>query len=387
MIKKEDKRELIFQKFQTAFRLRGLGLNDNFDAKVWFLKDDPTFNSMGSVYDSNDQRIKKSNTTPMRPNKMCEVIQSINQIDMKSLKKISINVKAFISALCDFICESYRMIQFSESSIEKNNAHKRISIITETIKILKERIAKKNVTEFKSLVHAGIISVDCFPQGEYNISMSINNPEEYSKSNEMDLSDAVLSPKTMGKTFNQSEFTCNKILKINPNNEMSLTHLHGFKFDDFEFKILDVSNRKFVLDRNFSGTTFANFQIKCVTRGNISSTSKVEYLLDLAISYVDELCNISKENFDKRLNIKLKGDREMSLVLELILTLDDLTRCALLSRISDILSVPVEKKRQYENAIDEILDTYFPDISESIKRIMLMKPEEKRDACCDCRII
>jgi ABC-type uncharacterized transport system substrate-binding protein len=105
--------------------------------------------------------------------------------------------------------------------------------------------------------------------------------------------------------------------------------------------------------------------------------------------YIDDLYEISKDNFSKNLHLKVKNNagNEYLVVIEFNFEFDDLTRSALLRRVNEIFKGVIETKKYNEDMIDEILDSYFSEVCDAVKNILFKKNEEKRDNCCSSCIL
>ena len=175
-----------------------------------------------------------------------------------------------------------------------------------------------------------------------------------------------------------------------------------FSLNEFEpiiFSALECDeniNTRFKSSTN-SGSSFSNFSL-----GSVEFESKKAFLLDIMLNSIENIMNITKTQFKENLELNLnsttiksinknsgvnKGDiQQKSIILECTFEFDLLTRSTILKRISNVFSEVIETNRLSQAVIDQILDTYFEEISDGVRYTLSKTPEAQKDACCDCNI-
>ena len=119
MVEQNDLSELnklklneLIQKFEKCFTMKGYKPNSTFNSKVWFLKDDQSFQSLV-------QNKTPYSSTPKPNNKIIDLILDLNPgMDIKNL---NVPVDKFIYRLSKMIVDSNISIQISDASIKKND--------------------------------------------------------------------------------------------------------------------------------------------------------------------------------------------------------------------------------------------------------------------------
>lgn len=117
MVEQNDLSELnklklneLIQKFEKCFTMKGYKPNSTFNSKVWFLKDDQSFQSLV-------QNKTPYSSTPKPNNKIIDLILDLNPgMDIKNL---NVPVDKFIYRLSKMIIDSNISIQISDASIKK----------------------------------------------------------------------------------------------------------------------------------------------------------------------------------------------------------------------------------------------------------------------------
>jgi hypothetical protein len=397
----------ISQKFEKIFKNHGYFPRDNFDGRIWFLRDDQTFKSYASYLENYNKGL-----TPLQSNKLIELIAELNENteNRKDLSSININVEKFISRISEILIETQKIIQRSEQTIKEYNAHFKLNMITENLKILKERIEKKGYNpenKFVSKMKTTVARMDNFPRGEYKIDIKVleflvnSNPKLDGNSSTLSGGEERHSSQiSQSSVINTKNIKLKNNIKIKEENEIinfkNLNKPSDFQFEDYEFAVFENKSLEDLFKHHsYSGSTFSNFKLKCtkISKEDIYE-SKTEYFLDLMLIFVEDLYDISKDNFHKNLHIKVKRanasykeEDNMVIVLELYIELDDLTRSGIMKRVAEIFKGVIDTKRMNEEIIDDIMEVYFQEISETVKATLFKAPEEKRDNCCSCCII
>jgi hypothetical protein len=375
---------LLVEKFEQYFKIKGYLPKDNFSNNVFFLSKDPTFQSMNN------------NETPnpnfKQNNKMIDILKELNET--KSLKKLSINTGEFINKISKVINDANASILLTDESIKKNQSAEKILKIDEILMILNLHIEGKSKGDFYSILHSRIHSLNNFPSGPYKISLGINTNfnEEDDDLNESEkrnlnqnLSDGVFN------LFKEENLVCENLINIKENTD-SITFRYNpnsnddiNNFPDYKFSILNKDSKNYLVDRRYSGTTFSNLRLKIRGSQNVYE-SENEYLLYIFISLFDELCDLNKTTISKNIIFKMKNDNEERTAgIELNLELDNLTRIGILNRIKELNQITIDNKMKNQILIDEILTDYFPEMKDSVTHI-LSKNDEYRDSCCNCEI-
>ena len=154
----------LVQKFVKLFTMKGYKPSSTFDNKVWFLKND-------KVYQSLIKNKTPYSDTPKPTNKVIEIIQELNQGDIKN---INISVEQFVKRLCIEIINSNIAIELSDDSIKKNDSLEKISKINEVLLLLNGRVEGKRKGDFISEFQPVISSMNNFPSGPYKVTLKLN---------------------------------------------------------------------------------------------------------------------------------------------------------------------------------------------------------------------
>lgn len=366
----------IIEKLERVFRSHGYYPRDFFDNKVWFLREDQTFNSVLRTSEPNNST--SIINTPITNNKICEILAQLNENmeNQKDFTKLKIKVELFIYKICETLIEVSKIINRTEDTIKQYNAHYKINAIKENLKILNDRIQKQNKEKYISKLKVSVARMDNFPSGEYAFELKII--------------EFLYNENKINSMINNKSLRLNETIEVKTENDVinfKTIKSSEYKFENYEFSVFENKNLEDLFKHHsYSGSTFSNFKLKCLRKNKEEIfESKVEYFLDILLIYVEDLYDISKDSFTKNLHIKLKNNNnnnECVIVLEFTLELDDITRCELLKRVNEIFKGVVETKRYNEDLIDEILDSYFSEVGEPVKNMLFKKNEEKRDSCC-----
>jgi hypothetical protein len=294
--------------------------------------------------------------------------------------------KNFIYKVCEVLIEHANIIHRSEENIKLYNANQKISFINENLKILSERINKKVNPNYSSQLIVKIQKMEKFSIGEYENVMKIN--EVVLNNNDGKIS----STNPSGYAINQRTYKIPETVKILSDNKEVEINAKDFTFKTVDFQIFENKTSEDLFKiYSSSGTTLRNFQLICIRKNkNRIYESKILNMLDLGLMYIDEVNDITRNNFTNQLNLKLNDDftnpdNLPSITVEIVVQWDDLTRSGLMKRILEIFNGLLGSKISAINDVDEILD-YFPTIADSTKAYVLRK-EEKREPCCaSCNI-
>ena len=385
---------LLCQKFEQYFIVKGYKPNSNFDHRVFFLKNDQTFQSL------------IQNQTPYpnyeKSNKLLEILSEVNRGN--DLRNLYVNTQEFTNKLSKTINDANFSIQLSDIYIKKNGILENTAKINELLNILNKQIKVKNNPNNKSKLIAYIISMNNFKSGAYRLVLNINTSfEQESDLNETEKSNLNKNnPENVYEIFKEVTLSTKNLITIEEGkNSILFTSNYSNnqkeeepenKFEEYIFTFLNKDYKNYLVDKRYSGSTFSNFKLK------ISSTdgfyeSNNEYLLHLLLSFIDDLCDLNKDTLTKNIILKVFSDNDYdkkdnkTVQIELNFELDNFTRMKFLSRINDLYHVTLDNKIKNQMLIDEILSDYFPDIKDSIKDI-LNKEFEPRDNCCsDCYIL
>lgn len=390
----QEKFDQIVVKLEHLFKIHGYSNENYFDSRVWFLKNDQTFQKYIS---KNIQTSETPMSKEMNSNKMIETLIHCNSSKpIQDLKLMKVKVDLFNREIARILVESNSSVEISDKNIKENESHQKIARITEILKLLHNRIEGKNKKAFQSKLKANVISLTNFPIGKYSISLLINTAFDKERPSNLNTSEKnnldPLSPFNVANIFNEARLDLQNDIEINQAHESIVFRNKDINsFDQYSFTILEKGNKSCLVDRRFSGTTFSNFMLRVKNKGN-EYESQCEYLLHLLLTSIEELCDLSKETLTKHLNIKVYKYSKQKIVddtsvgIQFNLVVDDLTRIAILNHIKQIILIPVETKTTCLNNIEEILTNNFPDLKESINNI-LSKQEEVREPCCNgCKI-
>ena len=382
----EMRYNLLVEKFEQIFKIKGYNSNSNFDNKVWFLKEDDAFNSV----DFNNTPYEN----PKENSKMIEILNELNQ--NSDLKDLTVVTNQFISKICQTINDANNSIEISEKSIKKNDILKKIAKINETLSRLENNIENKKKGEFHSNLQSTLISMKNFPSGEYQPCLVINT--DFDKEKLSDLNQAEIRnldkhiDDNVYKLFKEKKlYTRGKINIPNPLNYIdfnkpianTLITEQINSFDDYDFQILNIENRNYLVDKRNSGTTFSNFKI--IINGQDKYECNNQYILHILLTSIEELCDTNNDSISKTLSLKLKGPNEneaiRNVLIKFDITFDPLTRSGILNRIKNLISVPIDDKSNNRYMIEQLLTDYFPDIKDSCINILKRTTEERKDCC------
>ena len=395
MVEQNDLSELnklklneLIQKFEKCFTMKGYKPNSTFNSKVWFLKDDQSFQSLV-------QNKTPYSSTPKPNNKIIDLILDLNPgMDIKNL---NVPVDKFIYRLSKMIIDSNISIQISDASIKKNDSLQKISKINEILSLLNSRVQGKKKGDFISTLYATVSSLTNFPSGPYKVNFSLNTSFDSENSNDLNESEkknmVASNPDSVYNNFDEKMLSTKTLINI-PNDSNNVAFRNkvgsisdGNAFEEYGFGILEKEGNNYLLDRRYSGTTLSNFKLKLFGKEDIYE-SKNEYFLHLVLSWIDELCDLNKYVITKFLNIKVFGEKDKKdeariVGLRFDLEIDALTRIGILNRIKELISIPVDTKVKNQLLIEEILNDYFPELKDGVKNI-LEKKDESRENCCVC---
>ena len=385
---------LLCQKFEQYFIVKGYKPNSNFDHRIFFLKNDQTFQSL----------IQNQTHYPNydKSNKLLEILSEVNRGN--DLRNLYVNTQEFTNKLSKTINDANFSIQLSDIYIKKNGILENTAKINELLNILNKQIKVKNNPNNKSKLIAYIISMNNFKSGAYRLVLNINTSfEQESDLNETEKTNLNKNnPENVYEIFKEVTLSTKNLITIEEGkNSILFTSNYSNnqkeeepenKFEEYIFTFLNKDYKNYLVDKRYSGSTFSNFKLK------ISSTdgfyeSNNEYILHLLLSFIDDLCDLNKDTLTKNIILKVFSDNDYdkkdnkTVQIELNFELDNFTRMKFLSRINDLYHVTLDNKIKNQMLIDEILSDYFPDIKDSIKDI-LTKEFEPRDNCCsDCYIL
>ena len=141
-----------------------------------------------------------------------------------------------------------------------------------------------------------------------------------------------------------------------------------------------------------TGTSLVYFGLKVIKDGKDFAVSS-ENFVDLMLLNLDELLDLNKNSIIttykttlNELNPDSRYDIEYDVTLGLRVDMSFEIRLSLLKRIHEIFMANISLKAYHERVISEIIDGYFPEISDKVRSILNPKTEVK-EACCDKCII
>ena len=377
----------LFKLFKNLFEEKGYNINGKFDNKVWFLKNNDTFNSVAY------------NQTPYEnPNENSTMIQILNELNQNSdLKDLTVITNEFIRKITKLINNSNISIEVSKKSIKERDIPHKLAIIDETLRLLEIKIENKQKGEFKSKLNTSILSMKNFPSGPFRPSLIINTAFDDENLNELNESEK----RNLDRNLDKNVFNLFKEQIINtrdtitiPNNKNSIkfdSNESNFLiteqnnvFDEYIFEILNIENNNYLVDKRYSGSTFSNFKIKVKGSEDLYE-SRNQYLLHILLTSIEDLCDLSNDIISKDINIKLKAKNEIQEFREVLLKmefeLDPITRSGILNRIRKLINIPIEDNTKNKYIIEQILTDYFPTIKKQCFAILEKKEEEKKDCC------
>ena len=356
----EMRYNLLVEKFEQIFKIKGYNSNSNFDNKVWFLKEDDAFNSVAF-----------NNTPYENPKENSKMIEILNELNQNSdLKDLTIVTNQFISKICQTINDANNSIEISEKSIKKNDILKKIAKINETLSRLENSIENKKKGEFHSNLQSTLISMKNFPSGEYQPCLVINT--DFDKEKLSDLNQTEI--RNLDKHIDDNVYKLFKEKKLYTRGKINIPKDQNYidfnkpiantliteqinSFDDYDFQILNIENRNYLVDKRNSGTTFSNFKI--VINGQDKYECNNQYILHILLTSIEELCDTNNDSISKTLSLKLKGPNEneaiRNVLIKFDITFDPLTRSGILNRIKNLISVPIDDKSNNRYMIEQLL--------------------------------
>jgi hypothetical protein len=365
----------IFKKLETKFRANGLYLSSRFDKRVFFLIDDKDYiNSF-----------TQNTFTPK--NILYEILLELNESeDPRNFQNLKVSVENFIYKVAETLLLANSAKNRSHELIKQYNAQQRKNEVEEKLKILKEKSEyRRNYIPTTSQLTFTLVKLDGFPTGDFSFDLKVMEllPDEKIKSN------TIISNKILSLKDNINVVNDNETINLHKN----VKDINNYAFETFEFRTFDSKFNELFDKDSYSGTTFSAFSLSCERKNRgIKYESKLEYFLRILLIYVDDLIDISKEIITKNIQLKLKSDNssasDVNAIVEMKMNVDIITRATMLRRVNDILCELIETYNSNDTIINEILDNYFRESSESIKHILEKPKDESRDACCaSCLII
>jgi len=364
----------LYEKFVKLFKTKGYVQSDSFDKNVWFLREDSLFQSIINKTSINNSKINHNMTpTPnLDKNRIHEILSEINE--NTDFSNLLVSVESFIYKIVETLIIATNTIERSNRTIESFQATKRNQIIKESIKILEGKLEKLPSSHvFQSKMTTKIIKVTNFLPGKYQFSMKYFEI----KGNNMSQTNIALNNEDSRVSISST----GEIVENRYNsNEFETIVFHSLDFDDALSKFKSSSN---------SGSTFSNFSIS-----SNELESKKAFLLDIMLNTIDNILDISKVYFKENLELNLNStmirnnknlnDTNRSVILECAFEFDHVTRISILKRIGSVFSEVIETKRLSESIVDQILDSYFEEIADSVKYILAKTNEPMKEACCEC---
>ena len=390
---KQEKLAQIKKQFEKLFSIKGYHTSDNFNANVWFLKENPTFQSYyNSATPISSEPISK---------RIMDIFCSLNQLN--NLKNLRINVGDFIHEISNKIIDANNAITMSKNNIQQNKTLEKIARLNEILQILNHKIeSSQGSGNYSSTLRANIHSLKNFPRGQYRVNLLINNQFTREEEREMNGTERknIQDLDELGNLFEHKKLQTNMILDI-PTNDEEVTYRtqkgvyrrEGFanepnSFPEYKFVSMKKEGCKYILDRRYSGSSLSNFKVQ-LTNGKSKYVTKNEFFFLYVLNYLfDDFCNINKETiafdctmkaYDEEISEKRQAPGIVNL--EILLDMDNITRAELLNRIREVFSLTVDTKEDNANFIKEILSDYFPDIKEAIENILSIEGD-RNDGCC-----
>lgn len=398
----------IHEKFEKLFKTHGYFLSDSFDKRVWFLKDDMFFQKIINKTDTT------TTSTPMegdRKNKIHEILSELNE--NSDYSHLLVSVEKFIYRIIETLLISNSTIERSSRTIKSFNAVERKQNIEECIRLLEEKVEKSSLLnkqnkipkkeeknenkDISSNFKIKILKVIDFNPGIYHFGLKYYE----------------IKPEKDTLIMNQINYQLNKKIGIRVNSHTQ--NIEEFnEFEEIIFYALQnfYSNTVKVKNNINSGTSFSNFFLVCSdnpneNKSNIKYESKKVYCLEIILNTLDNILDISKSSFKENIEIKMYSNphstgspnpvlldnkfneidkNTMTVILEITFEFDELTRAAILKRISSVFKEVLDTKQYNEDLINLILDGYFDIINDGVRNILNKSMEQQREACCDCAI-
>lgn len=381
----------IHEIFEKHFKLQNYFLSDSFNKNVWFLKDDLFFQK---IINKNNLNSSTPNPDGANKNKIHEIISELNV--NTDYSHLFVNVEKFIYRVVECLLLTQNTIERSKKTIETFNAIERKQNIEECINLLDKKIEKNDIKandkgnkikEIQSKVSFKLLEAHDFLPNDYFFTLkyfeltNINN-------------DLLMNQKNI--SINKKNY-----IAIKQRNQI----IEKFNiFDDIAFQYIDnynTLNSKIKNNIN-SGTSFSSFCLTCTDNPNdMISTVKYEsqkiYFLEIILNTLDKVLNICSNTISEKIEIKLyknqnsknkyvQEENYSTIILEINLEIDDITRVFVLRRLRDVFREVLETKKNNDDIICLILDSYFEDISQNVKNILNRQETIEKNACCDCRI-
>ena len=360
--------------FCKLFRTKGFLSDDFFNKNVWFLKDDLNFqNIIKNTLNIDSTPIGFYNT---EINNIHSILRELSE--GKDLRKMNIQTRKFIERVSEVIIASNLQIQRAQNQIILYNAHQNKNILEETINLLNTRILNNQRTFFK--IKLG--RIDLFPIGDYNFTINYNQLNTYN---------------TTLIDFKEVKLKENKLLSVKQDKDIIiLKNVDSMNvFNNIEAFSLNVTeDDQIYKSLSFSGCNLSNFHLVVQKDLKDFAYSKEENFLDIFLSCIEELKDISKDSFETTWKVKLypynnpnnnnSSNEEYLVYMDIRFEIDPLTRASILKRLKSIFTDVISSKAENECIINEILDKYFPEISESVKFCLNKNEIDKTDNCGAC---
>ena len=171
--------------------------------------------------------------------------------------------------------------------------------------------------------------------------------------------------------------------------------------DDYKIKIfvVDKKMQEYFQQYSFLGTTFSHFVLQCkilhIDTHNLINEyeSKIENFIEILLKNFE--CCVAKDRhlekndkfniiYDTVLYNKEDKHEFFTVKLELELSLNIETKLSLYKKINETFTSLIEEKRIDSSSINQILDNYFPEVSNTVKLSLSKSEREKREDCCNC---
>lgn len=364
------------EKFEKVFRSKGFSNQDKFDKKVFFLKNDQNFQIM-----SQSNLNSNLNYTPLN-NKLYDILTELNE-NGNDFSKLSVRVDYFIYKVCEVLLNCQRVNDRSEEIKTLYDVDKNKNYIEEKLLLLSQFTSKVNDSQdLNSSLKISFNHLDNFPVGTYSSELKVveilstkdGNPQIKTKHH--DLSKQIKIDKEGVTNFKSSPKENNSI--------------NEYVFPLIQFTANDLSYmEEMINNQSISGTSLSNFSI-IIGKTPDFWESKIVYLLDLMLNFINDLLDVSRGSFTKTMNLKLKSKKsngnDRNINIEMHFSFDPLTRANVLRRVKGIFDGVLESLNSNKMIIDEILDGYFSEIADSAKYILSLKKDESRENCCKCLI-
>jgi hypothetical protein len=332
--------------FTNLFNMNKLTQSDYFTSTVWFVMKDDKFQKM----------VNMSTPGGGYERKIYEIIRELSNTN--ETKKVSINVLKFINKLCEILFSAQVIIDRTQTQIDLYKAHENVNVLEEKIKLLQEKRLDKTYSTCEVAFKSNDLVSSGYELIFYYTEMSPNDP-------------TITTTKKLNLTNSENSFT-------------------------FSALALGETNKsRFINSDVYSGSTFSSYRLYLVKSGELYAECDEENFIFNLLNSLNELKETEKHSIsiettlnmvvNKSVKYERTRGKDFNISINLKLTLDTVTKASILYRIGYTLHETIKIQAHYDSLQKEILDCYFPEISDRIRDILKQNELGEADGACNCK--